>query len=59
MICSRGSKIGRKFDHLADVEVFLNGVEHGSFSAAAVVLSRAASRLEARLGAPGALGLAL
>ena len=50
--------MGRKFDHLADVEVFLNVVEHGSFSAAAVVLSttpsvlsRAVSRLEARLGA--------
>ncbi|RYE79484.1 MAG: LysR family transcriptional regulator, partial [Oxalobacteraceae bacterium] len=50
--------MGRKFDHLADVEVFLNVVEHGSFSAAAVVLSttpsvlsRAMSRLEARLGA--------
>mgnify|MGYP000141392336 CR=1 FL=1 len=49
--------MGRKFDHLADVEVFLNVVEHGSFSAAAVVLSttpsvlsRAVSRLEARLG---------
>lgn len=49
--------MGRKFDHLSDVEVFLNVVEHGSFSAAAVVLSttpsvlsRAVSRLEARLG---------
>ena len=49
--------MGRKFDHLADVGVFLNVVEHGSFSAAAVVLpatpsvlSRGVSRLEARLG---------
>jgi hypothetical protein len=49
--------MGRKFDHLSDVEVFLNVVEHGSFSAAAIVLSttpsvlsRAVSRLEGRLG---------
>lgn len=47
----------RKFDHLSDVEVLLNVVEHGSLTAAAVVLattpsvlSRAVARLEARLG---------
>jgi DNA-binding transcriptional LysR family regulator len=50
--------MARKFDHLSDVEVFLSVIEHGSFSAAAVVLSttasvlsRAISRLETRLGA--------
>lgn len=50
--------MARRFDHLSDVEVLLSVVEHGSFSAAAVVLSttasvlsRAVSRLEARLGA--------
>jgi DNA-binding transcriptional LysR family regulator len=50
--------MARRFDHLSDVEVLLNVVEHGSFSAAAVVLSttasvlsRAVSRLESRLGA--------
>ncbi|WP_336243292.1 LysR family transcriptional regulator [Enterobacter cloacae] len=49
--------MSRKFDYLGDVEVFITVVEHGSFTAAAVVLSttpsvlsRAASRLEARLG---------
>lgn len=47
----------RRFDHLADVEVLLAVVEHGSLTAAAVVLattpsvlSRAVARLEARLG---------
>lgn len=50
--------MARRFDHLSDVEVLLSVVEHGSFSAAAVVLSttasvlsRAVSRLESRLGA--------
>ena len=50
--------MARKFDHLSDVEVLLSVIEHGSFSAAAVVLSttasvlsRAISRLETRLGA--------
>ena len=50
--------MARKFDHLSDVEVLLSVIEHGSFSAAAVVLSttasvlsRAVSRLETRLGA--------
>lgn len=50
--------MARKFDHLSDVEVLLTVVEHGSFSAAAVVLSttasvlsRAVARLESRLGA--------
>jgi DNA-binding transcriptional LysR family regulator len=50
--------MARKFDHLSDVEVLLSVIEHGSFSAAAVVLSttasvlsRAISRLEHRLGA--------
>ena len=50
--------MGRRFDHLSDVEVLLSVIEHGSFSAAAVVLSttasvlsRAVSRLEGRLGA--------
>ncbi|MGM8568369.1 LysR family transcriptional regulator [Enterobacter hormaechei subsp. hormaechei] len=49
--------MSRKFDYLGDVEVFITVVEHGSFTAAAVelsttpsVLSRAVSRLEARLG---------
>lgn len=49
--------MSRKFDYLGDVEVFITVVEHGSFTAAAVVLSttpsvlsRAISRLEARLG---------
>lgn len=49
--------MARKFDHLSDVEVLLNVVEHGSLTAAAVVLattpsvlSRAVARLEARLG---------
>ena len=47
----------RRFDHLSDVEVLLNVVEHGSLTAAAVVLattpsvlSRAVARLEQRLG---------
>jgi DNA-binding transcriptional LysR family regulator len=50
--------MARRFDHLSDAEVLLSVVEHGSFSAAAVVLSttasvlsRAVSRLESRLGA--------
>lgn len=49
--------MSRKFDYLGDVEVFIAVVEHGSFTAGAValsttpsVLSRAISRLEARLG---------
>lgn len=49
--------MGRRFDHLADVEVFIAVVEHGSLTAAAValattpsVISRAIARLEARLG---------
>jgi DNA-binding transcriptional LysR family regulator len=49
--------MSRKFDYLGDVEVFIAVVEHGSFTAAAValsttpsVLSRAVTRLEARLG---------
>ncbi|WP_329766049.1 LysR family transcriptional regulator [Stenotrophomonas geniculata] len=49
--------MSRKFDYLGDVEVFLAVVEHGSFTAGAValsttpsVLSRAVTRLEARLG---------
>ncbi|WP_322843459.1 LysR family transcriptional regulator [Pseudomonas sp. B33.4] len=47
----------RRFDYLADVEVFITVVEKGSLSSGAVVLattpsvvSRAISRLEARLG---------
>lgn len=50
--------MSRKFDYLGDVEVFLAVVEHGSFTAGAValsttpsVLSRAVTRLEARLAA--------
>jgi DNA-binding transcriptional LysR family regulator len=50
--------MARRFDHLSDVEVLLSVVEHGSFTAAAVVLSttasvlsRAVARLEGRLGA--------
>lgn len=49
--------MGRKFDYLGDVEVFIAVVEHGSFTAGAValsttpsVLSRAVARLETRLG---------
>lgn len=49
--------MGRKFDHLADLEAYVTVVDSGSFSAAAValattpsVISRAISRLEARLG---------
>ena len=49
--------MSRKFDYLGDVEVFMAVVEHGSFTAGAValsttpsVLSRAVTRLEARLG---------
>lgn len=49
--------MARRFDHLADVEALLTVVEHGSLTAAAVVLattpsvlSRAIARLEARLG---------
>lgn len=49
--------MSRKFDYLGDVEVFIAVVEHGSFTAGAValsttpsVLSRAVTRLEARLG---------
>ncbi|KAG1442727.1 hypothetical protein G6F57_018313 [Rhizopus arrhizus] len=56
-ICSPESLMSRKFDYLGDVEVFLAVVEHGSFTAGAValsttpsVLSRAVTRLEARLG---------
>lgn len=49
--------MSRKFDYLGDVEVFITVVEHGSFTAGAVVLSttpsvlsRSVSRLEVRLG---------
>jgi DNA-binding transcriptional LysR family regulator len=49
--------MSRKFNHLPDVEAFIAAVEHGSLTAGAValsttasVLSRAISRLEARLG---------
>jgi len=49
--------MGRKFDHLGDVETFVTVVEKGSMTAGAValattpsVLSRAITRLEARLG---------
>nr|WP_178131254.1 LysR family transcriptional regulator [Pseudomonas sp. C1C7] len=55
--CSLGVKVSRRFDYLADVEVFITVVEKGSLSAGAVVLattpsvvSRAISRLETRLG---------
>ncbi len=48
--------MSRRFDYLGDVEAFLAVVEHGSFTAGAVVLSttpsvlsRAITRLEARL----------
>jgi DNA-binding transcriptional LysR family regulator len=51
------TKVARRFDYLADVEVFVTTVEKGSLSAGAVflgttpsVVSRAISRLEARLG---------
>jgi DNA-binding transcriptional LysR family regulator len=49
--------MGRRFDHLPDVEAFIAVVEQGSMTAGAValsttasVLSRAITRLEARLG---------
>ncbi len=49
--------MARRFDHLADVEAFVTVVEKGTLSAGAIalgttpsVLSRAISRLEARLG---------
>lgn len=49
--------MGRRFDHLADVETFVTVVEKGSMTAGAValattpsVLSRAITRLETRLG---------
>ncbi len=49
--------MGRRFDHLPDVEAFMAVVEHGSMTAGAValsttasVLSRAITRLESRLG---------
>ena len=49
--------MARRFDHLADVEALLTVVEHGSLTAAAIVLattpsvlSRAVARLEAKLG---------
>ncbi|QHG65478.1 LysR family transcriptional regulator [Pseudomonas putida] len=49
--------MSRKFDYLGDVEAFMAVVEHGSFTAGAVVLSttpsvlsRAVARLETRLG---------
>ncbi|HEX7645431.1 MAG TPA: LysR family transcriptional regulator [Burkholderiaceae bacterium] len=49
--------MSRKFDHLADVEVFVTVMEHGSLTAGAVALSttpsvasRAISRLESKLG---------
>ncbi len=49
--------MSRRFDHLPDVEAFIATVEQGSLTAGAVVLSttpsvlsRAISRLEARLG---------
>jgi DNA-binding transcriptional LysR family regulator len=55
--CSLEVKVSRRFDYLADVEVFVTVVEKGSLSAGAVflattpsVVSRAISRLEARLG---------
>jgi DNA-binding transcriptional LysR family regulator len=55
--CSIEVKMSRRFDYLADVEVFITVVEKGSLSAGAVVLattpsvvSRAISRLEARVG---------
>jgi DNA-binding transcriptional LysR family regulator len=49
--------MGRRFDHLPDVEAFIAVVEHGSMTAGAValsttpsVLSRCITRLETRLG---------
>ncbi len=49
--------MGRKFDHLPDVEAFIAVVDHGSLTAGAValsttasVLSRSITRLENRLG---------
>jgi len=49
--------MGRRFDHLGDVEAFVNVIEKGSMTAGAValsttpsVLSRAITRLESRLG---------
>lgn len=55
--CSGGDQMGRRFDHLNDVEALLAAVEHGSITAGAAALaitpsalSRAVTRLEARLG---------
>lgn len=55
---SQGAKMGRRFDHLGDVEAFITVAEKGSMTEAAValattasVLSRAITRLETRLGA--------
>lgn len=55
---SLGVKMGRRFDHLGDVEAFITVAEKGSMTEGAVtlsttpsVLSRAITRLEARLGA--------
>ncbi|CUX67962.1 putative LysR family transcriptional regulator [Agrobacterium sp. NCPPB 925] len=55
---SQGAKMGRRFDHLGDVEAFITVAEKGSMTEAAValattasVLSRAITRLEIRLGA--------
>ena len=55
---SQGVKMGRRFDHLGDVEAFVTVAEKGSMTQGAValsttpsVLSRAITRLETRLGA--------
>nr|WP_245271706.1 LysR family transcriptional regulator [Rhizobium sp. IBUN] len=57
-IYSQGAKMGRRFDHLGDVEAFVTVAEKGSMTEGAValsttpsVLSRAITRLETRLGA--------
>ncbi|MDR9964199.1 LysR family transcriptional regulator [Enterobacter cloacae subsp. cloacae] len=46
--------MSRKFDYLGDVEVFITVVEHGSFTAAAVVLSTTPLCPESRVSAPEA-----
>ena len=39
IICSLENQMARRFDYLADVEVFLAVAERGSFTAGAVALS--------------------
>ena len=45
IICSLENQMARRFDYLADVEVFLAVAERGSFTAGAVALSSTPSVL--------------